>query len=232
MAALADDPVLGPLVRARPHLRVPGSTDPFETAVLVVLGQHVSLAAGRVFAARLVAAHGTDQLEGLRAFPGPEVLAALDPMGLQRTVGLTGARAKTVVEIARAVTEGTLDAMGDAETRQRLLAIPGAGRGPPTSWRCGRCATPTCSSPATSCCARPSAGDGAPGGHGIRGLAATPLPRRAPPVDPPRHRPAALTAAAAPPAARHPADVGAEHRQWCGAPLPRRGDRAAHPEAG
>ena len=59
VAALAADPVLGPLVLARPHLRVPGSTDAFETAVLVVLGQHVSLAAGQVFAARLVAAHGT-----------------------------------------------------------------------------------------------------------------------------------------------------------------------------
>src|SRR5512141_745896 len=53
VAALGDDPLLGPLVRARPHLRVPGSTDPLETAVLVVLGQHVSLAAGRLFAARL-----------------------------------------------------------------------------------------------------------------------------------------------------------------------------------
>ena len=98
--------MLGPLVRARPHLRVPGSTDAFETAVLVVLGQHVSLAAGRVFAARLVAAHGTRP--GSSAFPAPEVLAALDPTDLQRTVGITGARARTVVAIARAVADGTL----------------------------------------------------------------------------------------------------------------------------
>ena len=97
VAALAGDPVLGPLVASRPHLRVPGSTDAFETAVLVVLGQHVSLAAGRVFAARLVAAHGapSTQLEGLRLFPSPEVLAALDADDLQRTVGVTGARART-----------------------------------------------------------------------------------------------------------------------------------------
>ena len=173
VAALADDPVLGPLVRARPHLRVPGSTDAFETAVLVVLGQHVSLGAGRVFAARLVAAHGTDpavgcpggrrgshlstRLKGLRAFPDPEVLAALDPADLQRTVGITGARARTVVAMAGAVAHGALPlrsapssrshedfagsgsdtaltrrsapdvAKGDAETRERLLAIPGVG---------------------------------------------------------------------------------------------------------
>ena len=126
VAVLAGDPVLGPLVRARPHLRVPGSTDPFETAVLVVLGQHVSLAAGRAFAARLVAAHGTD------AFPGPEALAALDPIELQRTIGITGARARTVVAIARAVADGTLPldptpTTDFAEVRHRMLALPGVG---------------------------------------------------------------------------------------------------------
>ncbi len=145
VAALADDPVLGALVRARPHLRVPGSTDPFETAVLVVLGQHVSLAAGRVFAARLVAAYGTDpgvgcsagrrgshlstQLEGLRSFPSPEVLAALDPVDLQHSVGITGARARTVVAMGEAVSEGTLrfDPTDHRLTRAMLLALPGVG---------------------------------------------------------------------------------------------------------
>ena len=146
VAALADDPVTGPLVRARPHVRVPGSTDPFETAVLVVLGQHVSLAAGRRFAARLVAAHGvvpgvgcsgggpgnhlSTQLGELRAFPGPEVLASLDPVGLQQAVGVTGARAHTVVALARAVADGrlTLSATADpARTRAALLDLPGVG---------------------------------------------------------------------------------------------------------
>jgi len=163
VAALATDRVLGPLVLARPHLRVPGSTDAFETAVLVVLGQHVSLAAGQVFAARLVAAHGTargvgcsgggpgnhlsTRPEELRAFPSPETLATLDPVGLQRTVGITTARARTVVAIARAVCDGILDlrSQGDfaesgsgtalsgrsapdsARVRAGLLALPGVG---------------------------------------------------------------------------------------------------------
>ena len=138
VSALGGDPVLGPLVRARPHLRVPGSTDPFETAVLVVLGQHVSLAAGRVFAARLVAAHAppaagvcrfggqgdhlSTRLGALRPFPGPEVLATLDPEVLQRTVGVTGARARTVVALARAVVDGALTLRS-----QEHLAAPGPG---------------------------------------------------------------------------------------------------------
>lgn len=141
--ALGDDPLLGPLVRARPHLRVPGSTDAFETAVLVVLGQHVSLAAGRVFAARLVAAHAppadvvcrnggpgdhvSTRLEALRPFPGPEVLAALDPAALQRTVGITGGRARTVVAIAGAVAAGTLALAPATRTRAAMLALPGVG---------------------------------------------------------------------------------------------------------
>ncbi|HET6968812.1 MAG TPA: AlkA N-terminal domain-containing protein [Ornithinibacter sp.] len=141
VAALEGDPLLGPLVRARPRLRVPGSTDAFETAVLVVLGQHVSLAAGRVFAARLVAAHApppdvvcrdgcpgdqvSTRLEALRPFPGPEVLAALDPAALQRTVGVTGARARTVVAVARAVVDGVLTLAPG--TRAAMLALPGVG---------------------------------------------------------------------------------------------------------
>ena len=141
--ALAHDPVLGPLVRARPHLRVPGSTGAFETAVLVVLGQHVSLAAGRRFAARLVEAHAVQAPEDpaagrrhdpapapplrLSRFPAPEVLAALDPVELQRTVGVTSARARTVVGLARAVADGILTLDHSAEVREALLAIPGIG---------------------------------------------------------------------------------------------------------
>jgi 3-methyladenine DNA glycosylase/8-oxoguanine DNA glycosylase len=131
-AALATDPVLGALVRARPHLRVPGSTDGFETAVLVVLGQHVSLAAGRVFAARLVAAHGLRGRHArLRAFPTPEALASVDPDALRHAVGVTGARARTVVALARAVAEGALvldrRVAGAATARASLLAVPGVG---------------------------------------------------------------------------------------------------------
>ncbi len=96
VAALADDPVLGALVRARPHVRVPGAPDPFAAAVNVVLGQHVSLAAGRVFATRLAALLPVE----------PMALAAADPDELQRAVGVTGARARTLVALGAAVAGG------------------------------------------------------------------------------------------------------------------------------
>ncbi len=122
VAALSDDPVLGPLVRARPHVRMPGAPDPFEAAVNVVLGQHVSLAAGRVFAGRLAAAHPVT----------PEHLAAADPARLQPDVGITGARARTLVALAEAVADGlalgpTSDPRVRARTRAALLALPGVG---------------------------------------------------------------------------------------------------------
>ena len=53
-AALADDALLGPLVAARPGLRVPGAVDGWELAARAVLGQQVSVAAARTLAARLV----------------------------------------------------------------------------------------------------------------------------------------------------------------------------------
>lgn len=133
VAALADDPVLGPLVTARPLVRVPGTTDAFETAVNVVLGQHVSVAAGRVFAGRVASAHGgAGQDSRLMTYPTPETLASLDPDELRATVGVTGARARTVVAIARAVLDGldlspATDAGRRADTRRALLALPGVG---------------------------------------------------------------------------------------------------------
>jgi AraC family transcriptional regulator of adaptative response / DNA-3-methyladenine glycosylase II len=58
---LAEDPLLAPLVKRRPGLRVPGAWDGFELAVRAMLPDLLALGA-------LVAAHG--------AFPEPDQLAA------------------------------------------------------------------------------------------------------------------------------------------------------------
>ncbi|MBM6403598.1 DNA-3-methyladenine glycosylase 2 [Phycicoccus sp. CSK15P-2] len=121
VAALGTDPVLGPLVASRPHVRVPGAPDPFEAAVGIIVGQHVSLVAGRVFAARL-AARGAAVRD----------LARADPAAVRREVGVTGGRARSLVALARAV-EGGLDLgpqpdpIARAEVRAGLLALPGVG---------------------------------------------------------------------------------------------------------
>ena len=56
--ALGADPALGPLVRARPGLRVPGVVDGWEIAARAVLGQQISVAAARMLATRITAALG------------------------------------------------------------------------------------------------------------------------------------------------------------------------------
>ncbi|PBC48665.1 3-methyladenine DNA glycosylase 2 [Rhodococcus sp. ACS1] len=128
-AALSRHPQLAPLVAQRPGLRRLGSVDGFETAVLTVLGQQVSLAAARTFGSRLVAAYGLPVHDGFFAFPEPETLAALAPEQFRSTLGLTGARARTVLALAEAASNGLrLGADTDpAEFRAGLLALPGIG---------------------------------------------------------------------------------------------------------
>ncbi len=127
-AALGADPLLGPLVRRRPGLRIAGAWDPFECAVRAVLGQQVSVEAARTLGARLVDRAGARlpaPADGLtHVFPSPAALAAVDLRGL----GLTSARAAAVAALARAVAGGRLDLRGPAdEVTAGLRALPGLG---------------------------------------------------------------------------------------------------------
>ncbi|MGH7440073.1 MAG: bifunctional transcriptional activator/DNA repair enzyme AdaA, partial [Polyangiaceae bacterium] len=63
-AHLARDPLLAPLVAARPGLRAPGAWDGFELGVRAILGQQVSVEAGRRLGGRLVALCGTALARG------------------------------------------------------------------------------------------------------------------------------------------------------------------------
>lgn len=126
---LAPDPVVGPLARRRPHLRVLGHLDGFEATVTTVLGQQVSLATARTFGGRLAAAWGRPGPDGLLAFPRPHDLADVDPAEIQSTVRITTARARSVRAVAEAFADG-LDLRPGAdpvESRRRLLALPGVG---------------------------------------------------------------------------------------------------------
>jgi AraC family transcriptional regulator of adaptative response / DNA-3-methyladenine glycosylase II len=106
---LARDPVLGPLLRKRPGLRVPGSWDPYETGVRAILGQQVSVAGATTLAGRLVERAGTP-VPGLERFglthlfPSPSTLAEADLSG----IGLTTARAAAVRSFAGAVAEDAI----------------------------------------------------------------------------------------------------------------------------
>ncbi len=128
-AELAADALVAPLVHARPGLRIPGAWDPFECAVRAVLGQQVSVAAGRTFAARLVERVGVavrgGSSDGLtHLFPDAATLAAA-PL---ESVGITRSRAATLRALARAVLERRIDfSAAPGEVIAALTALPGIG---------------------------------------------------------------------------------------------------------
>ncbi|MFC5179171.1 AlkA N-terminal domain-containing protein [Nocardioides taihuensis] len=129
-AHFAGDPVVGPLVRRHPGLRVPGQVDGDEVAVRTVLGQQVSVAGARTVAGRLVAAHGRpvgSAVPGLtHLFPDAATLADVDPEALP----MPRARGRALVALAERLADGSiaLDRGRDrAAVRDALLALPGIG---------------------------------------------------------------------------------------------------------
>ena len=125
---LSKDQLVGPLVRARPGLRIPGAWDAFECAVRAILGQQVSVAAGRTFASRLVERAGRAVRgggEGLtHLFPSAADIARADLAGL----GLTRSRAAALYALARAVLERRVNfSAAPAQLGDALAALPGIG---------------------------------------------------------------------------------------------------------
>lgn len=130
-AHLGADSVFTEQVASRPGIRITRFHAPFEAVILTVLGQQVSLGAGRRFAARFVASYGThpiagNQKSGLRCFPAPAILAATPIDELRATVGLTGARARTVHEVAVLFAEA--DDSAALPARDELHSVHGVGQ--------------------------------------------------------------------------------------------------------
>ena len=126
----AEDPVIGPLVRRTPGLRVPGQVDGDETAIRTVIGQQVSVVGACTLTAALVAEHGrpvTTSIPGLtHLFPSPTVLAGLSPDDLP----MPRARGRALVGLASSLAAGdvALDRGPDRDdVRRRLLELPGIG---------------------------------------------------------------------------------------------------------
>lgn len=129
-AVLGRDPLLAPLVEARPGLRVPGAWDGFELAVRAILGQQVSVRAATTLAGRVAERYGRplpSPARGLtRLFPTPEALIEAD----LTAIGLTRSRAASVRSLAGAVAGGTLRleaGRGLDEAVERLTGIAGVG---------------------------------------------------------------------------------------------------------
>ncbi|MYA82537.1 MAG: DNA-3-methyladenine glycosylase 2 family protein [Acidimicrobiales bacterium] len=138
--ALGDDLVIGPLVRTAPGLRVPRSWDRFETAVRIIVGQQISLAAASTLSGRIAERFGTpidpvleccdDVLVPLtHLFPGAATLASAGGTGFAG-LGFTQQRIDTIVGFSQAVAGGELDLTASdtlTATVARLCELPGIG---------------------------------------------------------------------------------------------------------
>jgi AraC family transcriptional regulator of adaptative response / DNA-3-methyladenine glycosylase II len=123
---------LGDLAAAHPGLRVPGTFDGFELAVRAILGQQVSVKGASTLSGRFAAAFGipidTPYAELTHLTPTPERVAAAAVEEIT-ALGITGARARSIVALARAVADGLPITHGSdpAPTMARLTALPGIG---------------------------------------------------------------------------------------------------------
>lgn len=119
------------LIKIYPALRVARGWDAFETIVLTVLGQVVSVKRAKYLIKKLVEMHGTPIKHPLTGetfflFPTPKQLATADLTHL----GLTHARKQSLKMISLRLIDKTIDLYRDdiEVLKEKLLAVPGIGK--------------------------------------------------------------------------------------------------------
>ena len=129
-AHLGRDPLLAPLVRASPGIRIPGAVDAAETLMRTMVGQQISLAAARTVLGRLAVDLDNDPATGdehvLRKFPSPGLIA---DRGL---LALRGPRSRVLAIHAAAVALATGElelsvGLPAVELQSRLHRLAGVG---------------------------------------------------------------------------------------------------------
>ncbi len=125
------DPLLGPLIRDRPWLRVRRAAQPWEALAWTITEQLIEAYRAASIQRRIVASWGRAiELPGVAArpladVPGPAAIAARAPAELA-ALDLAPKRALTLLEAAREVAAGRCRPERPADDR-RLLAISGIG---------------------------------------------------------------------------------------------------------
>lgn len=132
-ARLGDDDLLADALSLHPGIRVPGAFDGFELAARAILGQQISVAAATTLAGRFARAFGEpvatpfDALTHLTPTAARVASASANEIA---TLGVVGARARSIVAIATEIASGrlVLEPGADPErTIAQLVALPGIG---------------------------------------------------------------------------------------------------------
>lgn len=116
--------------------RLPGCFDAFEMCVRAVLGQQISVKGASTLAGRVAERFGTPldaPIEGIKyTFPSATTVTGLgdkaqDELG---SLGIVGARTRTICSLAQAISEGSIDLAYGADpsvTIPALVELPGIG---------------------------------------------------------------------------------------------------------
>jgi DNA-3-methyladenine glycosylase II len=134
-AQVADDPLMRGLEADHRGLRLPRWATLFEALTNSILLQQIATSVAWTFKRRLVERFGETLTVGGKtfyAFPRPASLAAASVEEL-RAIGLSSAKAQSLVEMARAIDAGALDSdalarMDNEEVIARLSTLRGVGR--------------------------------------------------------------------------------------------------------
>jgi AraC family transcriptional regulator, regulatory protein of adaptative response / DNA-3-methyladenine glycosylase II len=125
--------VLGAHFAGTEGLRVPGCMDGYEVALRAIVGQQVTVAAGRTLVQRIAETYGqtvtTPYPELSRLFPTPSALAQATPDALG-ALGIVKQRQTAIIALSRAVDSGALDLNTPANalaTIEQLKTLPGIG---------------------------------------------------------------------------------------------------------
>ncbi len=130
---MAIDKVLGAHFAGTEGIRVPGCVDGFEVAIRAIVGQQVTVAAGRTLTERIAHAFGqaivTPFAQLSRLFPTPEALAHAAPDALG-ALGIVKQRQSAIIALSQAVDSGSLNLNTPANalaTVEQLKTLPGIG---------------------------------------------------------------------------------------------------------
>lgn len=127
----AGDPLLAPLIRLNPGLRIVQSASPFEALTWAIIGQQINLPFAISLRRTFILQAGRQHGSGLWCYPEARDVARLEIEDLTNRK-FSRAKAETLLRLARLVDEGTLSlelpASGDvAAMSQALLAVKGIG---------------------------------------------------------------------------------------------------------
>jgi DNA-3-methyladenine glycosylase II len=127
----AADPLLAPLIRLNPGLRIVQSASPFEALTWAIIGQQINLSFAISLRRTFILQAGRRHGSGLWCYPEARDVAQLQVEDLTSRK-FSRAKADTVLRLARLVDEGALSlelpSSGDvAAISQALLAVKGIG---------------------------------------------------------------------------------------------------------